>query len=495
VANFKNTTFPNPAAVALTFRDETGASVQFKTGVMPDAKLLWSPRVGINWDVAGDQKTQVRGGTGIFTGKPAYVWVSNQIGNTGVLISEIRSLAPGSAYPFDPNPDKYKLAATGNPSASYTLNVTDPDFKFPQVWRTNVAVDRKLPGGVVSTTEYMYAKDVNGIYYIDANLPAPQSAFAGVDARPRWTSSRLNTTPGNFVNNAYVLKNGNEGSSWNFSQSLQRNFRSGLNLRGAWSHGESKTLVDPESTAATTFARVMHHGDPNNAGVGTSLWSPGDRVFALVSYSKEYFKLGSTSVSLFWEARPSTNISSTRLSYTFGTDMNGDGSTNDLIYIPRDQSEMNFSAFTVGTRTFTAAEQAAAYDAYIQQDPYLSEHRGQYSERFGLGFPMLRRADLSITQDLFRNFGGQRNGFQIRADILNFGNLLNSNWGVGQVPTLALNNNNQLTMLTNPALDAQGRSTYRLALVNNELPKTTFKSSAFTSDVWQFMLSLRYSFN
>jgi hypothetical protein len=253
--------------------------------------------------------------------------------------------------------------------------------------------------------------------------------------------------------------------------------------------------VDPESTAATTFSRVMHHGNPNNAGVGTSMWSPGHRVFALVSYSREYFSLGSTSVSMFWEARPSTQTSSSRLSYVFGSDMNGDGLTNDLVYIPRDQSEMNFSAFTVGTRTFTAAEQAAAYDAYINQDPYLKEHRGEYAERYGLGFPLLRRMDLSVTQDLFRNVGGQRNGFQIRADILNFGNLLNSNWGVGTRPTLAVNNNNQLTLLTNPALDAQGRSTYRLALVNNELPRQTFQSSAFTSDVWQFMLSLRYSFN
>jgi len=495
VSSFKNTAFDNPLADALTFRDEDGSPVQFQTGTMPDTKILWSPRIGINWDVAGNQKTQVRGGTGVFTGKPAYVWVSNQIGNTGVLISETRPLAPGSAFPFDPNPDRYKSAATGQPSASYTLNVTDPDFKFPQVWRTNIAVDQKLPYGIVSTTEYIYSKDVNGIYYIDANLPAPQSAFTGVDARPRWTASRLNTTPGNFVNNAFVLKNGNQGSSWNFSQSLQRNFRQGLSLRGAWSHGESTSLVDPESTAATTFARVMHHGNPNNAGVGTSLWSPGDRVFALVSYSKEYFKLGSTSVSAFWEARPSTSISSTRLSYTFGTDMNGDGSTNDLIYIPRDQSEMNFTQFAVGARTFTAAEQAAAYDAYINQDPYLSKHRGEYAERYGLGFPMLKRLDLSITQDLFHNLGSNRNGFQIRADILNFGNMLNSNWGVGQQPTLALNTNNQITMLTTPTVDAQGRSAYRLALVNNELPTKTFKTSAFTSDVWQFMLSLRYSFN
>ena len=113
-----------------------------------------------------------------------------------------------------------------------------------------------------------------------------------------------------------MLKNGNEGSSWNFAQSLQRNFRFGLNVRGAYSYGASKTLVDPESTAATSFARITHHGNPNNAGVGTSLWSPGHRVFALVNYSKEYFSFGTTGVSVFWEARPSTQHRRPRASAT-----------------------------------------------------------------------------------------------------------------------------------------------------------------------------------
>jgi hypothetical protein len=495
MARFKNTSFPNPAADALTFRDETGGPVQFATGDMPDAKVLWSPRIGINWDVTGDQRTQIRGGTGVFSGKPAYVWVSNQIGNTGVLIAETRPLSPGSAFPFNPDPDRYKAAPTGAPAASYTLNVTDADFKFPQVWRTNVALDRRLPGGIVSTTEYLYAHDINSVYYIDANLPAPQTAFTGADTRPRWTNSRLNTTPGNFVNNAYVLKNGSSGSSWNIAQSLQRNFRFGLNLRGAYSYGNSRTLVDPESTAATTFARVTHFADPNNAGVQRSMWAPGHRVYALVSYTHEYFSFGATSIAAYWEARHATNTGSTVLSYVFAADMNGDGSANDLIYVPRDTSEMNFATFTLGSRTFTAAEQAAAFESYIQQDSYLRDHRGQYAERNAVRYPMLRRLDLSVTQDIFKNLGGHRNALQIRADILNFGNLLNHNWGVGQRPSATVNSNNQLQILTNPAVDAQGRSTYRLAVVNNELITRTFQTSAFTSDVYQFMLSVRYSFN
>jgi hypothetical protein len=349
------------------------------------------------------------------------------------------------------------------------------------------------------------------MYYINANLPAAQSTFAGVDNRPRWVgtpcvsagnpggcATRINSEPGNVVGVNYVLKNGNEGTSWNFAESLSKTLKFGLSVRGAYSYGISHSISDPESTAATSFARNSQSADPNNPGSSISLWSPGHRVYALVNYSRSYFGLGTTSVSAFWEARQSTLgfPPTSRLSYVFAGDMNGDSiSANDLIYIPRNTSEMNFSPFALGTRTFTADEQAQAFEAYIQQDAYLSKHRGQYAERNGVVMPMSRNLDLSITQDLFRSVGGARNGFQIRLDILNFGNLLNKNWGVQYRPVAAVNTNQQLQILTNPGVDAQGRATYRLAVVNNELIKNTFQSSATTGDVWQLMLSLRYSFN
>ena len=509
VSHFKNTAFQNVAADALTFRSETGSPIQFKTGEMPDTKILWSPRVGLNWDVFGDQSTQVRGGTGLFSGRPAYVWISNQIGNTGVLIGENIVLSPGTAFPFTTNVDKYRGVATGKNASSYALNVTDTDFKFPQVWRNNIALDRKLPLGIVSTTEVLFAKDVNGIYYYNANLPAAQSAFVGVDARPRWVGTacaaagqaggcvtRLNNDAGNQVTANYVLKNGNTGSSWNFAQSFSKNTSFGLAVRGAYSYGVSKTISDPESTAATSFARNSNFADPNNPGASTSMWSPGHRVFALISYSREYLKLGTTSVAAYWEARQSTTNSSSRMSYVFAGDMNGDSvSANDLIYIPKDTSEMNFSQFTAGGRTFTPAEQAAAFEAYIQQDSYLSAHRGEYAKRNGAVMPMFNSVDLSVTQDIFRSVKGSRNAFQLRLDIVNFGNLLNSNWGVAQRPVASINTNQQLQILTNPGVDASGRATYRLPVVNNELIKKTFQTSATTGDVYQLMLSLRYSFN
>jgi hypothetical protein len=185
------------------------------------------------------------------------------------------------------------------------------------------------------------------------------------------------------------------------------------------------------------------------------------------------------------------------MSYVFSGDMNSDGfSGNDLIYIPRDTSEMNFVQFThTNGRVFTAAEQAQAFEAYIQQDDYLRTHRGQYAERNGQFMPIFNRMDMSILQDIFRNIGGKRNAGQIRFDITNFGNLLNHDWGVSKRIVLPTTAANGAQILTNPAPDAQGRASYRMAVVNNELAKSTFQTNTAITDVYQFLLSFRYSFN
>jgi hypothetical protein len=291
-----------------------------------------------------------------------------------------------------------------------------------------------------------------------------------------------------------VLKNQSVGSSWNIATTLSRTTQFGLSLRGAYSYNRSENTVDPGSIAFGSWSGNPHSADPNNPGIGWSTpfsASLGHRVFVLGSLTREFFSFGNTSISLFWEARNNGNTS-----YVFAGDMNGDGgSGNDLIYIPRDISEMNFAQFThTNGRVFTAAEQAQAFEAYINQDKYLRERRGQYAERGRVLLPLVNRADLSISQDLFTTIRGRRHAFEIRADILNFGNLLKSDWGVGQ--RLIRNQ-----VLTNGGADAQGRATYRLVVVNNELltrslETTTFPPSAtgLPADVYSFMISLRYSF-
>ena len=294
VAAFGNTAYANPAADALTFRDESGQPVQYSTGELPDATPLWSPRVGINWDVLGDLKTQIRGGTGVFTGRPAYVWISNQIGNTGVLtgFDEQGRVAGTTSRPFNPNPDYYKPTnVTGAPAATYELALTDLGFKFPQIWRSNIAWDQRLPGGWTSTVEFLYNKDVNGIYYINANLPAAQTAFVGADNRPRWTNNRINAN----VSNAVVLKNESVGSSWNFATTMSKSMRSGFSMRGAYSYNRSRNTVDAGSIAFGSWAGNPHASDPNNPGVAYSTpfgGALGHRVYVQATYTHEYFGWG-----------------------------------------------------------------------------------------------------------------------------------------------------------------------------------------------------------
>ena len=504
VPRFGDTGYTNALADQLSFRDENGSTIKYQTGKLPDASLLWSPRLGFNWDVTGDRTTQIRGGSGIFTGRPAYVWISNQIGNTGVLtgFEQFDNIPAGRAIsaggrPFNPNPNAYKPTnVTGAPAASYELALTDPDFKFPQLWRSNIAVDRELPFfGLIGTAEFLYSRDVNGLYYINANLPAAQTNFSGVDNRPRWFVANLPTGQvANRINqnvaNATVLKNQNEGFSWNFSASVEKPFSGGFFGKVAYNYGEAKNTVDPGSIASGSYFGNQMSGDPNNPGLGFAGTSAGHRVLAALSYRREYFNFGGTTISLYWDG-----YSLGRSSYTYSGDLNGDGGTaNDLIYIPRDASEMNFEQFSVTvsgvTTTFTPAQQAAAWEAFIQQDKYLSANRGKYTERNGVRLPMVFRADLSIIQDVFTNISGTRNGLQFRVDFLNFSNLINKNWGVGQ-----------RVVTTQPLVargaDAQGRALYRLRNNGAALlaPKSLEQTSSLTSDVFRIQFGFRYNFN
>ena len=503
VPKFKNTAFDNPNADALTFRDENGKPVQYNTGKLPNAKVSISPRFGVNWDVHGDRSLQFRGGTGVFAGRPAYVWISNQIGNTGMLtgFSEINNT---TTRPFNPDPNQYKPATvTGAPATSVDLATTDPNFKFPKLWRTDIGVDKMLPWGLVGTVEYMYNRDIDGIYYINANLPAAQSAFIGPDYRSRWVgpsctnptpgpcSNRINNAAGNVVVRNIVMKNENTGRASNIDFSLERPFSNGLFMKAAYNYGVAKNTIDPGSIASGSWNGNPIYNDPNNPGLGYSQNSPGHRFFWATSYRKEYFSFGATTLSLFFDAHTNGNTS-----YTFAGDMNGDGASNDLIYIPRDISEMRFQQFTCNppacqtATVFTAADQANAFEAFIRQDDYLRNHRGQYAQRNAVFLPLVKRADLSIQQEIFTDVARRRNSLQIRADIVNVGNLLNKHWGVGQ---RIYGGNSQI--LTNPGVNTLGEATYRLKVVNGALINKTFEPTATRSDVFEVQLGFRYTFN
>lgn len=481
---FEQTGYHNPEVDTMVFRDENGNTVQYKTDKLPDANILFSPRIGFNFDVFGDKMTQLRGGTGIFTGKPAYVWISNQIGNNGVLTGFER-LDNTTNRPFNPDPNRYKPTnVSGAPAASYELALTDPNFKFPQLWRSNLGIDQRLPFlGLIASVEGLYSRDVNGIYYINANQAAPNSALVGADTRPRWTSSSARKIY-QKVDNAIILKNQSEGYYWSVSAALEKPFSDNWYFKAGYNYGEAKNTVDPGSIAFGSWNNNQHAGNGNNPGLGFSLNSPGHRVFGTLSYKFDYFNFGATTITVFGEAFTQGNAS-----YVYSGDLNGDGGTsNDLIYIPRDASEMYFEQYTDGGNTFTVADQQAAWEAFIQQDEYLSKNRGKYAERNAVFMPMVFRADLSIIQEFYGEFIGKRNSLQVRVDILNFTNLLNKDWGVGD-------NFVTTSPLIFRSIDSEGKPVYRLRSVGGKLIDKTFQPSASIFDVYRIQLGVRYNFN
>ncbi|MBL8181110.1 MAG: TonB-dependent receptor [Blastocatellia bacterium] len=491
---FGATGFANSQVDGLNFRDENGATVKYSTATLPGANILYSPRVGMNWSPLKSGRVQVRGGTGIFTARPAYVWISNQIGNNGVLTG-FEEINNGTNRPFHPNPNRYKPTnVTGAPASSYELALTDPSFRFPQIWRSSLAMDVKIPWGLVAGAEFMNSMDVNGIYYINANLTPANTSFTGVDNRPRWTTSnRINSA----ITSAVVLKNQSVGKSWNLAFTLERPFKNGLYVKGAYAYGDSRNTVDPGSIAFGSWNGNQHFNNPNNPGVGVSASAVRHRTFGTVSYRKEYFKFGATSVSMFIENRSGGNGS-----YVFSGDLNGDGGTaNDLIYIPKDQSEMNFGNITTstGTITVTAAQQATAWEAFINQDPYLSKNRGKYAVRGAAFRPHFTRADLSVAQDLFFKVAGTTQKFQVRFDILNFGNMLNKNWGVGEAftslsPLITTSTSGTATCRVGSAVASAPSYCLRTTSGTNLINSSYIKTAGVT-DVYRIQIGLRYIFN
>jgi hypothetical protein len=491
IIGFEQTALENPAVTAMTFAN----GERFNTGVLPKTQLLFEPRFGFNYDVKGNKKTQIRGGTGIFTGRPPYVFLSNQVGNNGVLTGFIDvSGAAAANYGFTANPNQYFIPSTPTLPSTFDLAFTDQNYRFPQVWKNNLAVDQKLPWlGLVASVELLYNKTLNAVHYYNANLDAPVGTLGGVDNRPRYAGTDAGVRVNDNVSMGAVLTNRDGAYNKSATFKLEKPVSKGLWGYVAYTAADAQDFMDAGSIASGSWQSALSVNGNNNLDLATSSFVVKNRIVGLLGYRIDYGKKygGATTFTLGYVGSQNNPFS-----YIVAGDLNGDRvSNNDLIFVPNSGSDIRFATLTVGSGatavTYTEAQQQAAFDAYISQDPYLSTRRGQYAERNALDLPFLHRFDLSVAQDIFIKIAGKRNAFQIRADILNFGNMLNNEWGVSQRAT-----NSQL--LNFVSRDANNVPTYRLATQRDAsgtyLIRDTYQYNSSVFDVWSAQLGIRYTF-
>jgi hypothetical protein len=500
----------------------TAKGVEIHTSWTPKTQVLWSPRIGFNWDVNGNQKNQLRGNVGIFTGPPPFVLVANAYQNTGLGLVTLSCTGAANVPAFTVNesqlPKSCLNQAVPAPGAAGTagINLTDPNFKYPQYFITSFGVDRALAYGLVGTFEALYRHAVNGVLIRDINLLGPRTVNGQVytDRNGRvlyadtiFANGSIANANGSLANanqRAVTLYNGvnfnedaievtNQSKDYNYSLTgqLRRTFAAGLDLTFAYTYNRSydvQSLTSDRAISNWRFGRE-YSGLESDQNLTTSQFERRHRVLAYGTWTLPWWKkLGGTDVTLYYEG-----MSGTPIDYIAGGngDLNGDGTNNDPIYIPKDATDPN--EFKIGTQTngvFTQnAADAKLFNDFISSQKCLNEQRGQIMKRSSCTTPWQNRMDLSLRQSLPQVRG---QAMTVELDVVNFANALglvlnhvdgrNRQWG--KIYGATISANPQQTIVSQVARTP--------GPINQSMPVYSVNSSFKTSGPFGFASNLGY---
>ena len=469
------------------------------TGKWPTSKVTLSPRVGFNWDVLGNKKIKVRGGTGLFSGRLPLVFFTNMPTNGGLVqyqaqLNSKKILEGHTMDEFagglvtDANGKAtvdalyQKLTGMGYPSTvtpkdgsvPSTISAVDPGFKMPQVWKTSLAIDFSLPTSfpMSITAEGIFNKTINAVSISDWSIRDVRSfpRFNGADNRPIYPADYHNGK------SAFVLENTDQGYGWSGNITLNAEPLPGLNFMAAYTHTVSKEITGmPGSAAESAFTYVSTSAGPNYIPLHNSQYVTPDRVVASVSHHDG----AGNHLSIIYEAwRGGYNYS-----YMMANDMNGDGYNYDAVYIPTDKQVED------GDFRFVSKDDEDRFMAYVHNSPYLSQHQGEYAEAYSLYSPWVHRFDVSYKHD-FKVRGG--NTLQLGFDVKNVLNLFNSSWGVSKYLNPVLGSDPRI--LKYEGVDAEGYATFSTPkAVNGSLE--TFTPNHSLGQCWYASIGLKYLFN
>jgi hypothetical protein len=442
--------------------------------------------------VLANRKLILRGGAGIFSGRIPFVWISNQFTYSGVLFNQINVTDNANTAANEVNngrgfePDPARQSTVGSAGRTFEVNLIEKNFKLPQVARFNLATDLILPGGINATFEAMYSKTINNVFYQDINLTAPTGVVDPffnneADKRIAYAASTNARRINPNITNAILITNTNQGYTYNLTAQLSKTWKN-VYIMGAYNYNKAKD-VNPgtSSTALSNWEFVQVVGDPNNPGLSTSNYALTHRFTGVVSVNLNYTKFMRTSIGIFYSGN-----SGQRFTYLVNGDLNSDGRFgNDLMYVPNNPGEINFVDFLNADNTvkFTAAQQSSAFDEYINNNKYLRNRRGQYTERNGSSTPWEHVIDMRIAQDFYLVNGDSKHTLEVTFDIFNLTNLINREWGRQFTVT-----NQAYSILS--TVSRSGGTVKGYNYTPNQIPWSMSFASRF-----QGQLGLRYSFN
>ena len=392
-------------------------ALPINTGVFPSGNALWSPRLGFNIDADGNGTTVVRGGVGIFTGRPAYVWRSNAYVGTGLETVTLTCLDPN--VPAFPNPpvagSPTACSGGGSPSLPRANPVYfDPDFKFPQTFRVALGLDRQLSNGIIGTLDFLYTENRNSLYIQDNNLVeddalSDEGRFLYGTFNPATGRATKNLVRSD-IGNALFHRNVNGGNSVSITAQLSKAFHNGLSFNAGYTYSRTRDIISLTSSIAFSnyqFASV--DGSLFDRNVTTSSFDIPHKITISGTANLPY----NSQFSLIYQG-----FSGSPYGWMAGSDVNGDGiSGNDMTYVPMaDGSDI----------TLADPSQLAELNEFIEGQSCLAKSRGQLLERNSCRNPWSNLLNARLATSLPIT-GGQR--VELSWDIFNVLNIFDKEWG------------------------------------------------------------------
>ena len=497
----------NKAFAALKYKDNAGNEHSYSTDQLPDASLTVSPRVGFNWDILGNHKLVLRGGTGYFIGRLPFVWLVSAVGNAGCGQYTYYYNTPsdkGATYKMDKfyqsREDQLKvlqqqgLAVNREDAAAPSSpTIIDKDLKMNATWKTSLALDAKLPYDVDFSLEGIYSREFNPATVINLSRywDGKTVKLAPGDERHYFSQSNKN--------NPYMITNaGHKAYYYSITASLAKKFAFGLNLSASYTYSKAKSYGDgvgDQVNSAYYNNRYSVNGN-NDMELGYGTYVAPNRLLISASYKKDYGKNFGSEVGLIYEGMNmgyADGYSCTRYTYQLTSNVVGDYGSNGLVYIPASREALNEWKFTdvkdkAGKVTYTAEQQKDDFWAYINQDDYLKNHKGEYAERGGAVMPWHHQLDFKFNQNFYLNVAGQKNTLQFGVDIKNLANLLNNSWGLYKTV-----NNTKLLKYTAGKNGAAG--SFQFQKNGKDVLSKTYTNYTSFNSTYSIQFSIRYIFN